>query len=284
MRLLEQFGVCDCHSHVFGPFASFPLSPVRTFDPPESPIENLETVWESVGIDRTILIQGSAHGEDHTALMAAIERSPKTRRGVALLSSDVSDETLTKLEGSGIRAVRFNWIRHLLGRDSRPEQERLNDAAKLLTRISRLGWHVEVHIDIADLDLLTRLAVPRGMAVVIDHMARIDVSASDSVAQLARLLRVLELDSFWVKISGADRLTLNCEDLKAAVKPMRRILEVVPDRCIWGLDWPHVNLARKRPDSELADLLHDLAGDRETLERILIHNPARLYGFDLESS
>ncbi len=146
------------------------------------------------------------------------------------------------------------------------------------------AWHVEVHIDIADLDLLTRLSVPPGMPVVIDHMARIDVSTSDAEFRLAHLLRVLEDDSFWVKISGADRLALNCHDLKTAVNPMRRILEAAPGRCVWGLDWPHVNLARKRSDLELADLLCELAGDDKTLERVLVHNPAKLYGFDDEAA
>ena len=282
MKLLEKFGSCDCHSHVFGPFDRFPLSSARTFDPPESPIEKLEDAWNSVGIDRAVLVQGSAHGKDHTALLAAIERSPQTRRGVALLGSEVSDESLTQLHGSGIRAVRFNWIHHLLGHDIRSEEQRLADAAELLARVSPLGWHVEVHIDIADLDLLMRLVVPKGMAVVIDHMARIDVSASDADSQLTHLLQVLRRDSFWVKISGSDRLTQNCEDLKAAVNPIRKIVEAVPDRCVWGLDWPHVNLARERSDIELAELVRELAGDDDTLERVLIHNPAELYGFDLE--
>jgi 2-pyrone-4,6-dicarboxylate lactonase len=284
MKLLDTFGACDCHSHVFGPFAEFPLSPQRAFDPSESRIEELEKIWDSVGIGRAVLVQGSAHGDDHGGLLAAIARSPKTRRGVALLKSDVTDSILAELHRGGIRAVRFNWIHHLLAKDSRSEQQRLTDAAVLVERTASLGWHVEVHTDIADLDLVTRLSVPKGTPVVIDHMARIDVSASDSSVHLAQLLRVLDDESFWVKISGSDRLTLKSEDLRTALNPMRQILQAVTERCVWGLDWPHVNLGRKRSDEELVELLIEATGDQKSLKRVLVDNPAKLYGFALEDS
>lgn len=284
MELLSKIGRCDCHSHVFGPFANFPLSSRRTFDPPESPIEELERVWHSVGIDRAVLVQGSAHGDDHTALLAALARSPKTRRGVALLDNDTTDATLIALHKGGIRAIRFNWIHHLLAGNERSERQRLADAADLLQRVSSLGWHAEIHVDISDLDLVTCLSAPHGMPIVIDHMARLDLSSQDSASRLRKLLRLLERDPFWVKISGADRMTANRTDLTVAAHPMRQILKAAPDRCVWGLDWPHVNLTKRRTDVALADLLLEVADDGESLKQVLIHNPARLYGFDLEAA
>jgi len=280
VRLLEQFGVCDCHSHVFGPFREYPLSPKRTFDPPEATIEELEDVWKSVGIDRAVLVQGSAHGNDHAALLAALAYSPESRRGVALLASDVTESELSRLHQCGIRATRFNWTHHLLGSDNRSEEQRLREATALLERVAPLSWHVEVHIDIFDLDLLTRLRVPDSMPVVIDHMARLDATAPDASDQLARLLHILEDDRFWVKVSGADRLTAKCADLRPAVDTMRQILQAAPDRCVWGLDWPHVNLLRRRSDLELANTLLAAADGETVLEQVMIRNPARLYGFN----
>ena len=279
MRVLEKFGVCDCHSHVFGPFREYPLSPKRTFDPPEATIEKLENVWKSLGIDRAVLVQGSAHGNDHAALLAALAYSPEARRGVALLASDVTESELSKLHQCGIRATRFNWIHHLLGGDNRPEEQRLREATALLERLSPLGWHVEVHIDIVDLDLLTRLRVPDRMPVVIDHMARIDSSAPNVSDQSARLIHILEDERFWVKVSGADRLTEKCTELGPARDTIQQILEAAPDRCVWGLDWPHVNLSMRRDDVDLVNTLINAAGGETVLERVLIHNPARLYGF-----
>ncbi len=284
MRLLQKFGVCDCHSHVYGPFSRFPLSPERTFDPHEAPIEQLENLWQSLGVDRAVLIQGSAYGDNHSALLDAIARAPKTRRGVAVLNHDIADGRLCELHHGGIRAIRFNWINHLLGSDSRSEQQRLAQAAELLDRISPLGWHAEVHIGIADLDILTRLSVPSGMPVVIDHMARMNGSIADLSSQIERFLRLLDQNSFWVKLSGADRLMVDSENLQGTIRPIRQLLQAAPDRCIWGLDWPHVNLARRRSEVELAELLLEAAGDEDTLQDVLIHNPAKIYKFDLEAT
>jgi len=148
--------------------------------------------------------------------------------------------------------------------------------------VSPLGWHVEVHIDILDLDLLTRLRVPDPMPVVIDHMARIDGTAPNASDQLAQLLHILEDDRFWVKVSGADRLTTKCADLRPASKTILQILQAAPDRCVWGLDWPHVNLSRRRSDLELANTHLEAADGGTVLEQVMIHNPARLYGFSSE--
>jgi len=145
-----------------------------------------------------------------------------------------------------------------------------------------LAWHAEFHIDIADLDLITKLCIPEGMPIVIDHMARIDVSDANAHEQTDRLIRLLDEGPFWVKLSGADRLTVKCDDLRSAVTPMQAIIRAAPERCVWGLDWPHVNLKRMRTDVELAELLLEVAGEETILEQLLIRNPAKLYGFDLD--
>jgi len=280
MRLLKELGACDCHSHVYGPFGAFPLAPQPSFDATEAPIEELEPVWASLGIDRAVLVQGSAYGDDHRALLAALRCAPKTRRGVALLRHTVGDAELAEFHSKRIRAVRFNWVRHLLGAGTRLEAHTMADASELCERIAPLGWHIEIYIDAFDLKVLKQLSVPTGMPVVIDHMARIDLSAPESEAQLGLLGELLESPVFWVKLSGADRLAGRCDDLSEALSAMRALIRVAPDRCVWGLDWPHVNLPRKRTDLSLAELLIEAAEDEQTLRKVLIENPTRLYGFD----
>jgi 2-pyrone-4,6-dicarboxylate lactonase len=279
MRLLKEFGACDCHSHVYGPFAAFPLSQQRTLEPPEAPLEELESVWTNIGIDRAVLVQGSAYGQDHSALVAALQCAPKKLRGVALLHNTVGHAQLAEFHSKGIRAVRFNWVRHLLGSDSPTQEQRLAAASALCERIAPLGWHIEIHIGAVDLEMLDRLAVPVGMPVVIDHMARIDLSVPESEAQLTCLCELLENPIFWVKLSGADRLVERCDDLRVAASAMRAMLQAAPDRCVWGLDWPHVNLPKKRTDLALAELLFEAVEDDSMLRRVLIENPARLYDF-----
>ncbi|MDE3103734.1 MAG: amidohydrolase family protein [Acidobacteriota bacterium] len=280
MRLLPEFGVCDCHSHVFGPYDRFPLAVNRTYDPPEAPLAALQAVWTQLGIDRAVLVQGSAHGSDHRALLAALAQSPQTRRGVAVLEAGVAEEELLTLHRAGVRAVRFNWVPHLLRKDSRDEAQRLADAAALLRRVQPLGWHAELHLDLLEIDLLDRLDVPGGMDVVVDHMARLDASHAVH-AQVERLLRCLETPHRWTKLSGADRISSRSQSgLRAALQPLRTLLGTAAAHCVWGLDWPHVNQQQRPEDLALAELLLEAAdGDAARLRQVLVANPAHLYGF-----
>ena len=56
-----------------------------------------------------------------------------------------------------------------------------------------------------------------------------------------------------------------------------------PDRVIWGTDWPHSNnfAPGKTPnDGDLLDLLAEFAPNEEIRKKILVANPASLYGFE----
>lgn len=280
MRLLQESGACDCHSHVFGPFDAFPPSAQRAYDPPEAPLEALESVWREIGIDRAVLVQGSIYGPDHRALLAAIQRAPKCRRGVAVLHHSVAEAELEELHAKGIRAVRLHWVKHLLTDDHRSEAQRMAEASAISERIAPLGWHLEIHLDAPDLKALNRLRLPTEMPVVIDHMARIDLAAPECDAQLALLSGLLENPVFWIKLSGADRLARHRDDLRDALKVMTAVLSVAPDRCVWGLDWPHVNLPHRRSDLSLSQLLLESMADQQILRKVLKDNPARLYGFE----
>jgi len=138
-KVAGEFGFTDCHSHAYGPYGPFPPAKSRIFDPPESLLESLEEVWRAHGIDWAVLIQGSAYGTDHAALLNAIAGDPEHRRGVAILQAGVSDAELIKLHQSGIRGVRFNWVKHLLGQTAWERPDVLGAAAALLNRVGPLG-------------------------------------------------------------------------------------------------------------------------------------------------
>ena len=57
-------------------------------------------------------------------------------------------------------------------------------------------------------------------------------------------------------------------------------VRVAPERLVWGSDWPHPTEKDSKPDDAiLLDLLSDWAGDASLRRKILVDNPARLYGF-----
>jgi 2-pyrone-4,6-dicarboxylate lactonase len=268
--------ICDCHSHIYGPYDRFPLSDDRPFDPPESPIESLEKVWESCGVSSAVLIQGSAYANNHRALLNGIARDPERRRGVAILQNTVNDAELNDLHGCGIRAIRFNWVKHFLPKNT---SRTLEAATSLASRVFCLGWHVEVHIDPECLELIEQLNLPSGQVVVIDHMARVDASLGLDQPAFRRLLTLLDRENVWVKLSGADRVAAQSSSLHEASAFIGRLAKHAPDRCVWGLDWPHVNLANRRSDVDLRAILDNAIPDVDLRVKILSENPKRLYGF-----
>ena len=268
-----KLALCDCHSHAYGPYARFPLAESRTFVPPESPIEALEKIWRENGVECAVLIQGAAYGTDNAALLDAIARDPERRRGVAILPHDVAQTELERLHQCGVRGVRFNWVKHL------HPTVTLDEAATLLHRVQPLGWHGEVHIDADLLEQVERLSQPSGFLLVIDHMARIDASLGLNQPLFTRLLRLLEREHIWVKLSGADRVAASRNSLEAALPFMKVLINQVPEKCIWGLDWPHVNLTARRSDPELVALVQDAAPKKQIQRKIMTENPAQLYGF-----
>ena len=49
---------------------------------------------------------------------------------------------------------------------------------------------------------------------------------------------------------------------------------------LWASNWPHPSLKSEFPDEAmLLDLLAEWSPDAATREKILVSNPARLYGF-----
>ena len=191
----------------------------------------------------------------------------------------MSDEELENLHRGGIRAIRFNWINHLLRNRSESIASVLDSASSLCHRVFRLGWHVEVHIEPASLEMLEKLEVPREQFVVIDHMARVDGSLGLNQPAFKQLCRLLERDNFWVKLSGADRVASCGSSLSTAVPFVSSLANEFSDRCVWGLDWPHVNLTKRHEDFPLLEVFCQAVPDDQVKERILSVNPARLYGF-----
>ena len=55
--------------------------------------------------------------------------------------------------------------------------------------------------------------------------------------------------------------------------------KAAPERCVWGSDWPHPTEKDKPDDAPLLDLLTDWVPDEKARHRVLVENPAVVYGF-----
>jgi predicted TIM-barrel fold metal-dependent hydrolase len=84
----------------------------------------------------------------------------------------------------------------------------------------------------------------------------------------------------WVKLSGAYRLSRQTAPFPELRPFVERLLEARPDRLVWASDWPHVFVKAGMPNTtDLLDALADWVPDQAMRARILVDNPALLYGF-----
>ena len=265
-------GSWDCHCHVFGPNERFPYSPSRRYTPPDAPAERLLALHRQLGFDHAVLVQAACHGSDHAALLAAIAASAGRYRGIALLPATADAGQLQRLHDGGIRGARLNFVAHL---GSPPSVETVLATAE---RIAPLGWHLCLHVDGTALaqwaPILRRLPLP----FVIDHMARVEARLGLDQPAMRALLDLVDCPQAWVKISGIDRVSTGAAPFHDGLPFVQALIAALPQRVLWGSDWPHPNVHGDMPDDgRLVDLLSLACPDASLRRQILVDNPRTLY-------
>ena len=272
-------GTCECHSHVFGPAERFPFAADRSYTPPDAPLESYLALHDALGIERGVVVQGSAHGTDNAAVLHALDGEPERLRGVVVVDGETTAAQLKRMDQRGVRGARFN---HMFkgGKRTHKGVIGIEDFEKLHDTLADLGWHMQLWVGTPELpDLWPRLEKAK-MPIVIDHMGRIEADQGLSYPGFDFLTRLLGEGKVWVKLSGNYRATDNWPDYGEARPFHEALVAANPDQCVWGLDWPHPSLKATMPnDGLLFDLFNTWTPDAENRRRILVDNPARLYGF-----
>jgi 2-pyrone-4,6-dicarboxylate lactonase len=274
---------CDTHFHVFGPPEQFPFVSTHEYTPPAAPLEHYLKMIAMIGIERAVVVQPSVHGLDNSATLDAIKNSKGNFRGVGRIDDKTPNAELKRLHEGGIRGVRFNLL----------DRPRGNVALDVLDRcvehVVALGWSVDLHIDMKNLIAQESRIRNMPVAVVIDHIARVKPAEGLNQPGFQLLLDLAKLKHVWVKVSGADkicntRVPSYCGLPFVEVIPYARaVIAAAPGRVIWGSDWPHSNNfapGYTPNDGELIDLLAEFAPDEQIRKKILVDNPAMLYGFE----
>lgn len=281
-------GACDCHLHVVGPKAVYPLASRRAFTPQDATLAQLNAMHARLGIDRLVLIQTSVFGHDNRCMLDGLSRLGARARGIAVVADDIQGHELDRMHRLGVRGLRVNIATY----GSRSPEEiagRLNTAARLC---ERNGWHVQLFVGADALAALSPVIEALPIDCVIDHFGLLDPGLTGHPARAA-LRALLEAGRTWVKISGAYRLGegSGSDVTNPAIGELARLLyRANPERIVWGTDWPHTPVhgavaagEQEQPyrDIDPADLLGALRvwfdGDMQCLERVLVRNPSMLY-------
>jgi 2-pyrone-4,6-dicarboxylate lactonase len=274
-------GAVDAHCHVFGPGDEFPFAPERKYTPCDASKVQLFALRDQLGFSRNVIVQATCHGADNRALADACAASQGKARGIATVRRSVTDEALQKLHAAGVRGVRFNFVKRLVEVTPKDELE------EIAGRIAKLGWHVVIYFEAPDLPELWDFFTALPTQVVVDHMGRPDVSKPVDGPEFELFLNFMqENPNIWSKVSCPERLSIagpkaldgEQSAYRDVVPFARRVVEMFPDRVLWGTDWPHPNLKNHMPDDGLlVDFIPHIAPTVELQQKLLVDNPMRLY-------
>jgi 2-pyrone-4,6-dicarboxylate lactonase len=265
---------CDSHFHVFGPHRKFPYAPDRSFTPTDAPKEDLFRLHAFLGFQRGVFVHSTCHGSDHAVLVDLLAAGQGRYRGVALIKPTTPQVEVDRLDEAGVRGVRLHFFFSHLG----PPMSR-DDMGKVIELVAPHGWHIAMHLGgqgiVEQYQFITSIVAP----VVIDHIGRINVEEGLNGKAFSVLRRLLDRGNVWVKLSGTDRISKQKYPYADAVPFARDLAAHAPERVVWGTDWPHPNHNAVPNDGELVDLIAEIAPDARTRHRMLVENPAKLFGF-----
>lgn len=263
-------GACDCHVHFFQPhFADPPKAGT-----PLARIDSYRAMQARLGLQRVVVVQANAYGDDNRGVLEALAALGADARGVVVVRPQVADAQLQAMHAQGARGVRFHLLPGgMLGWD---------DLDAVVARIRPFGWHVQIQLDGWQLpqhaDRLRALPVP----VVIDHIGKYlaqGVPQPEDPAFTA-LQRLLDAGHVWVKLSAPYEMSRSgAPGYDDASRLARTLADSHPERCLWASNWPHPGRQPAPDDGALLDLLTQWVPDEHRRQRILVHNPAALYGF-----
>ncbi|TCT10815.1 amidohydrolase family protein [Paralcaligenes ureilyticus] len=283
MKLPAQ--ACDCHVHLIGPIAQYPMNEDRHYTPGPAGLDALIGHMHRLSLDRVVLIQPSVYATDNRCLLGGLRRLQGKARGVAVLADDISDTDLVTLSESGVRGLRIN----LESADTQDPDAVRNSLKKWSKRLSPLSWHIQIYASLnvidASLGYMNDLAVP----VVLDHFAMASMTRPMADPKIQHLLQAVRNGNVYVKLSASYRVAAMIEN-RAPAELARALLDANPQRILWGSDWPHTNrepgkaageVSAYRPVSpeSLRQELFAFLPTPELLHQVLVENPARLYGF-----
>ena len=219
-------------------------------------------------------MQPSTYGTDNRCHLDALAAFGPSARMVAVVNDGVSTEELKRMHALGVRGIRFN-----LAQAGATTPEMMEPLSK---RINDLGWHIQINAAAAKImevmPILERVPSP----IVFDHLAHIPQPDGVNHPLFAKVRRLMDKGRTWVKLSGAYADTkVGAPTYADSSAVARAYAKAMPERCVWGSDWPHPTEQQKQlpDDAVLFDLLTDWVPDEKTRHRILVENPATLYDF-----
>ncbi|MDX9862600.1 MAG: amidohydrolase family protein [Rhodospirillales bacterium] len=270
-RLVVPRNACDTHVHFFD--RRFPEAATATkATPPDVWVDDYRAIQRRLGTTRVVVVQPTTYGLDNACQAEAAACFGDDACLVVVVDDSVTDDELRRLTALGARGTRF----FMVSGGAVPWEA----MAPVADRVARYGWHIELHLNGRDLpdriSLLHSLPVP----VVIDHVGRFMDPVEIDHPSFIALLQLLETGRFWVKLSAPYVNSRSGPPRFSDVGVLaRELARRFPERMVWASNWPHPGQPGHPDEADLLDLLVEWVDSEATRHRILVDNPAELYGF-----
>jgi predicted TIM-barrel fold metal-dependent hydrolase len=278
---------CDCHTHIFGDPATFPFFSGRTYTPETAKPDEMSAVHRALHIERVVIVTPSVYGTDNSATLYGMKARGATARGVAVIDEKTPESELDRFQQAGIRGIRLNLT--TAGEDD-PALARRRFQTNL-DRVKGRKWHVQMYTNLTVISGIKDLVANSPVPVVFDHFGGARAARGLDQPGFSDLIELLKLGKAYVKISGAYRASAHGPDYADAAPLAQALIGANPNRIVWGTDWPHpgstppghkpteLSLLTQIDDGRLLNQLPVWAPDPAVRKKILVDNPATLYGF-----
>ena len=263
----------DCHAHLFGPYARYPLAPDRSYTPPEASLSDCVAVQADLGLQHCVLVQPSAYRIDYSLVLDTLGLRPRWR--AVLVSNDASTAQMRSWRALGVRGLRFSHRSDPAG--NFPGSALMADLQTLAPRMADAGLHAELWTDCAALPGIAPILRALPVPLVLDHMAGFDHRAGVDAPGFRLVRELMAQRPVWVKLCAYRNLR-DAPDPQIGRDFMHALCQANAGQLVWGSDWPHLNLQPPPVTRNLFDQFRGWAADLALVQQILVHNPARLYG------
>ncbi len=270
MKVNAPRGACDTHIHCYDRAA--PAAPGAAM-PGHFPPDAYRELQERLGLSRVIVVQPNAYREDNTVTLAAMKALGSGAKGVAVVSEAVPDAELERLTHAGIVAQRF----FNLPAGTMP----FSRMQPIMARVHPFGWHANLQLDGRELPRHEAQIRRLPGKFVIDHNGKYLEPVSTEHESFIALKKLLDTGRCWVKLSAPYETSRSgAPKYEDVSKLARALVKHAPERMLWASNWPHPSVpAGTIDDQDMLDLLADWAPSERDRQRILVDNPAELYGF-----
>jgi len=281
-------GACDCHTHIHADPEKFPFFTGRVYTPELASPEEMTALHKALHIERVVIVTPSVYGPDNSASLFGMKARGATARGVAVIDDKTSESDLDAMQQAGFRGIRLNLATGGVN-DPNVGRPRFQAAVE---RMKARGWHVQVYTLLPMITAIKDLVAASPVPVVFDHFGGAQAELGPEQPGFSDLVDLVKSGKAYVKISGAYRASKRAPDYPDAVPLAQALIAANSDRIVWGTDWPHPDSVtppgRKATDvtplfqiddGRLLNQLPVWAPDEAIRKKILVDNPARLYGF-----